>query len=567
MKRVWVVLFVGACATDAPIESQLEAYGTEQQGTEQQGTEQQGTEQQGTEQQGTEQQGGGYVGTAYENTKYVSSSWAASRVTYNGVAVSSAALNKTTLELWKHNTNGTWTQRLPNKICTWDSEMSHSTCTTVNLATQPSPLAGARFTSTFKRADGSTFSGVIQIGSGPNQVGAVKVDTSFAAHPLDGVNSCTLDTTCDHPTGCRKNCDLFVYDLRLFNTYDSSNQLVKFCPNTDAYPLAGTWDPTGQRVSAPSAFTFACMNGTIAKCTKWGYRPFGSAKNSAGAWESLAGYHQSCVRAAKADYCGIYGSGHSFTKNGTLIDIYDYQPHDSSQSGFIPRTVSYLYTKGLTQTMYVGEAGFDNKGATDVELLRYAELIGTPTYGSLEDPELGCPGLFTLEEWVPLGEPYRARQRSPLDSVGPVVRVDSTAACSHTEYETGKWLHWSCSACTKKLAENQSLAYCTSPIGRWDAACTAGAATSCAATERMGYRKPLTSVLHGECLAGAQMYKYGSSCTYRICEARASCCESTWDATCVSLANQRCTGGRERSTLSGDYGFCGTQLPPTNAGG
>ena len=54
----------------------------------------------------------------------------------------------------------------------------------------------------------------------------------------------------------------------------------------------------------------------------------------------MADYHQACIRAAAADYCA---NGTSFTKDGTLIDIYDYQPHQSYAAGFVPRTLSLHY--------------------------------------------------------------------------------------------------------------------------------------------------------------------------------------------------------------------------------
>jgi hypothetical protein len=53
----------------------------------------------------------------------------------------------------------------------------------------------------------------------------------------------------------------------------------------------------------------------LAKCARWGYRPWQSYNGV-----PLAAYHQACTRMARADYCG---DGESHTKDGTPVDIYD----------------------------------------------------------------------------------------------------------------------------------------------------------------------------------------------------------------------------------------------------
>ena len=83
---------------------------------------------------------------------------------------------------------------------------------------------------------------------------------------------------------------------------------------TTAVSLAGRWDPTGARVS-DDGITFACTNGALGKCVRWGYKPW---KTEQGV--SLAPFHQACTRMVRADYCGK-GIGH--TQNGTPIDVYD----------------------------------------------------------------------------------------------------------------------------------------------------------------------------------------------------------------------------------------------------
>jgi hypothetical protein len=74
--------------------------------------------------------------------------------------------------------------------------------------------------------------------------------------------------------------------------------------------LSGSWDERGAHVASETTFTYSCASGVIAKCVGWGYRP-----------EVVgADLHQTCTRLARADYCG---DGISWTRNGTLVNLYD----------------------------------------------------------------------------------------------------------------------------------------------------------------------------------------------------------------------------------------------------
>ncbi len=82
-----------------------------------------------------------------------------------------------------------------------------------------------------------------------------------------------------------------------------------------ATPVYGAWDVTGVHQESTTQFMFGCTSGVVAKCVRWGYKPWKSV-----AGQSLAEYHQICTRMATADYCG---DGVSHTVDGTLIDMYD----------------------------------------------------------------------------------------------------------------------------------------------------------------------------------------------------------------------------------------------------
>jgi hypothetical protein len=84
-----------------------------------------------------------------------------------------------------------------------------------------------------------------------------------------------------------------------------------------AVPLAATWDEHGDRVEHGSLFTFGCTTGVIAKCYRWGYRPWVTG------YGDLTAMHWTCTRLARADYCG---TGVPHTRNGTWINVWDRLP-------------------------------------------------------------------------------------------------------------------------------------------------------------------------------------------------------------------------------------------------
>ena len=86
-----------------------------------------------------------------------------------------------------------------------------------------------------------------------------------------------------------------------------------------ALPLAGRWDygkgqaGDGRRLSAGEReVSFVCPDGALFKCVRLGYRPWQGPE--------LQKLHEACVRAVRADYCGV---GLSMTETGTEVNYYD----------------------------------------------------------------------------------------------------------------------------------------------------------------------------------------------------------------------------------------------------
>lgn len=145
--------------------------------------------------------------------------------------------------------------------------------------------------------------------SGQDFIGATMIQTSLSGDTLEAtIGAIELDPL--DPTG-----ETWLYTL---SVEASAGGAVNMClPGPDgaarAIPVAGRWTDSGAREDV--GFTFGCTSGVIAKCVRWGYRPWKSVNGV-----SLASYHQACTRMARADYCG---DGTSHTHNGTIIDYYD----------------------------------------------------------------------------------------------------------------------------------------------------------------------------------------------------------------------------------------------------
>lgn len=81
------------------------------------------------------------------------------------------------------------------------------------------------------------------------------------------------------------------------------------------------WNPLdGSRSDGSTRITMTCETGSVARCMRWGYRPWGSAANAQGVSTSLAEHHQACIHMKRASYCG---DSRSNTIDGTWIYIQD----------------------------------------------------------------------------------------------------------------------------------------------------------------------------------------------------------------------------------------------------
>ncbi len=112
--------------------------------------------------------------------------------------------------------------------------------------------------------------------------------------------------------------EVLLYDFRV----TAPNGEEPLCmPDPDGrrlgLPLAGRSDPAGiLSATDGSIFELVCTSGAQGKCVRFGYAPWRPAPDR----RPMIDWYNACVRLLRGDYCG---DGRPFTRDGTLVDIYD----------------------------------------------------------------------------------------------------------------------------------------------------------------------------------------------------------------------------------------------------
>jgi hypothetical protein len=569
-KACVLVVLVG-CASVAAVEFTESAL-EDGQGSDLQGSDLQGSDLQGSDLQGTRYDGAEWEYTSLDNVQ---------RATKPMTNVVDPGIDKASLYFWTYVPfMNQWVKSLPNGTCTYNATRTQLiSCNTItSFETVASPLAGTRYQARFRDENGVSFDTTIQIGLSTSDKEAVRPDSSSAMFKRTGSPSCTEyafdqvmfdGTRCKNPGGCERNCDLWQYRVYIIDPTVNGGQPHAVCGNGVAIAVPGSYTFDGYYSPPPQQrFTFSCTGGTIAKCTRWGFRPWGSAtktcQTDCGPADTteypLIDLHRSCVRAAMADYCAM---GESYTRNGTLVDIWDYEHTKPNAWGFVARTMT------TNRGMFQYESTFDRHGGYLLSYTRYDEVYENPAYQG--PPIIPCTWRAVCNADGTC-DPNPVRER-PIPSWDPpsTINIDSGTGCTHSELMPGKWLHANCSACTQALAQDATLAHCfdAKSSGGWGSACTGAAQSRCTAAQRMG------SATHSECVSGTQPVLganglAGSLCMRKVCDAMPSCCTAsflpTWSSACVTHANDVCYGGGDIGALVPNTGFCGSPRtkPPGN---
>ena len=151
--------------------------------------------------------------------------------------------------------------------------------------------------------------------SGQSVAGADFAGATVLQHDPDGL---TTETTITAVQSDPQDAEILLYTLTAYDTTTGSQQnLCDPDPWGGQYAtvVRGSWTFSGDHVNVATDLMFACTSGVVAKCARWGYKPWKTVNG-----RQLSDYHQACTRMARADYCG---DGVTHTDDGTLIDLYD----------------------------------------------------------------------------------------------------------------------------------------------------------------------------------------------------------------------------------------------------
>lgn len=126
--------------------------------------------------------------------------------------------------------------------------------------------------------------------------------------------------------------------------------------------------------------TLTCTSGAIAKCARFGYRPWSRGPQG----EELIEIHAACTHMVRADYCG---DDQPATKNGTQIDVFD------------DLGIQVSDTRENPESPFLFEAGWSSDGAVCVHHTRWSDLL------SMDQLTARCPRLAN----TPLCDEDKAR--------------------------------------------------------------------------------------------------------------------------------------------------------------
>jgi ADYC domain-containing protein/pentapeptide repeat protein len=359
-----VAMLAGCAAVDAPgVEQRASTatQGTHMQGTHMQGTHMQGTHMQGTHMQGTHMQGVALSGTSFSGGLVVlptgdpGAGWLAEGI---GTCATGTAMTVTAAGA-------------SLRVCQGRDACDNNFATGVGSVSFHCPGDYSVFTSVdvVPAASSGTFPLTTPI-SGFGFIGAtfIGVDADGAAFEIH------VDDIEPDPVDASGETLLYTLSAR-----DPDGVWQNLCePDADglaaAIPVAAVWDDSGARQESTDLITFGCTSGVIAKCVRWGYKPWKTVNG----W-ALQDFHQACTRMARADYCG---DGVPHTRDGTWIDMWDAVPIQTRD----PNDGMLFEASWTTDGAYcVSKGRWDLDGATIA--LECPERLALP---SLTDLLNGC---------------------------------------------------------------------------------------------------------------------------------------------------------------------------------
>lgn len=173
--------------------------------------------------------------------------------------------------------------------------------------------------------------------------------------------------------------DVWLHTLSLQKSDGQWSSLCGLDPKgrTLAIPVAGRAGHGGMLAPAePGRLEILCTAGAMAKCVRFGYRPWAADRNGV----SMLAAHRACVRMVRADYSGREGT----TRNGMLIDISD--------------TLGIQIADGEPSTVF--EAGWGPDGAVCVHHPRVKENVTLEQIEARHPQLRGRTGAICTEDFA-----------------------------------------------------------------------------------------------------------------------------------------------------------------------
>ena len=284
-----------------------------------------------------------------------------------------------------------------------------------------------------------------------------------------------------------------LYTVYFFHKW--SGQWISLCPY-DARTRAASAMAIPEDRANPNKFIFACTaTGVSAKCARnWGYRPWAYAHTwafdetidngpnaSPGGWvqntEDLKPFYDLCKVAARAAYCQ---DDKSYTKNGTLVDLFDTRHviwPNAFESPFSKLDPSSRWM--MAQEYFISDIPWDpnlpmtnktEKRDSALQRTRYREL--SPSGECADFGNIGRLERDDIED---------GRWAGVLNNEHSL-QIFSPTACTHGERETGPRnapLPWDCSPCTTKVCKNNPECCGAGTSPGWTSTCVGKAIELC----------------------------------------------------------------------------------------
>ena len=188
--------------------------------------------------------------------------------------------------------------------------------------------------------------------------------------------SITRDTSTNTMPRAGDNSDVTLYRVQYALGPESGPRLWFDVCGSDFGRLmglfvSGRFGPDGSWHAA--GHTFSCTDGVIAKCVRgWGYKPWKTMATPSHGPVDMQPLFLACTRAARAEYCA---DGTSYTRDGTVIDMFDVYGLNERESG----------------TEFAEESTWNEHGTVSWQHHRIPGLVPECRNQSLDSCEVGDP--------------------------------------------------------------------------------------------------------------------------------------------------------------------------------